>query len=162
MAKEEVFEAAKKVYGLYGAFFKAVAQEFGTEKALELHAKAHEEQGVASGKMLKEKIGEESPDLEKLGLILKESNLGIGIDCNLDQTTASLLSFKNFRCPMFDGYRAGGLDDETAEALCQRGAAAKLGTMLRYLNPNLVYKLTRYRSEPDEPCIEEISMMGQI
>lgn len=112
--------------------------------------------------MLKEKIGEESPDLEKLGLILKESNLSIGIDCNIDHTTTTLLSFKNFRCPMYDGYRAGGLDDETAEALCQRGATAKLGVMLRYLNPNLVYRLTRYRSELDEPCIEEISMMSKI
>ena len=58
MATEEVFEAAKKVYGLYGAFYKVVAQELGTEKALDLHAKAHEEQGIASGKLLKEKIGE--------------------------------------------------------------------------------------------------------
>ena len=62
----------------------------------------------------------------------------------------------------YDGYRTGGLDDETAEALCQRGAAAKLGAMLRYLNPNLEYNLTRYRSEPDGPCIEDISMMRQI
>jgi len=59
-------------------------------------------------------------------------------------------------CPMYDGYRIGGLDDDTAEALCQRGATAKLGTMLRYLNPKLVYKLTSYRSKPDEACIEDI------
>jgi len=158
MAKEEVFEATKKVYGLYGAFFKVVAQELGTEKALELHAKAHDEQGMAAGRMLKEKIGEESPDLQKLGSILKDSNLSIGIDCNLDQTTESLLSFKNFRCPMYDGYRTGGLDDDTAEALCQKGATAKLGTMLRHLNPKLEYKLTSYRSKPDEACIEDIFM----
>lgn len=29
MANEKVFEATKKVYGLYGAFFKVVAQELG-------------------------------------------------------------------------------------------------------------------------------------
>jgi len=158
MAKEEVFEATKKVYGLYGAFFKVVAQEIGRDKALDLHVKAHEEQGMAAGKFIKEKFGEESPDLEKLGSILKDSNLSIGIDCNLAQTTAALLSFKNFRCPMYDGYRAGGLDDETSEALCQEGATAKLGTMLRHLNPKLEYKLTSYRSKPDEACIEDISM----
>ena len=97
MATEEVFEAAKKVYGLYGAFFKVVAQELGTEKALDLHAEAHEEQGIASGKLLKEKIGKESPDLKKLGSILRDSNLGIGIDCKLDIASPSLVSFKNFR-----------------------------------------------------------------
>ena len=158
MATEGVFKTATKVYGLYGAFFKVVVQELGTEKALDLHAKAHEEQGIASGKMLKEKIGEESPDLQKLGSILRDSNLSIGIDCKLDIASPSLVSFKNFRCPMYDGYRIGGLDDDTAEALCQKGATAKLGTMLRYLNPKLEYKLTSYRSEPDEACIEDISM----
>jgi hypothetical protein len=158
MAKEEIFEATKKVYGLYGAFFKVVADELGTKKALALHAKAHEEQGMAAGKFLKENLGDESPDLQKLGSILKDSNLSIGIDCNLHQTTESLLSFENFHCPMYDGYRAGGLDDDTAEALCQKGATAKLGTMLRLLNPKLEYNLTRYRSESDEPCVEDISI----
>jgi hypothetical protein len=159
MANEEIFEATKKVYGLYGAFFKVVADELGAEKALEMHAKAHEDQGLIAGKMLKDKFSDESPDLQKLGTILKESNLSIGIDCNLDQSTDSLLSFKNYRCPMYDGYRAGGLDDDTAEALCQEGATAKLGTMLRHLNPRLEYKLTSYRSKPDEACIENISMV---
>ena len=85
MAQDEVFEATKKVYGLYGEFFKVVADELGTEKALEMHAKAHEKQGIESGQLLKEKIAEESPDLQKLGSILRDSNLSIGIDCNLDQ-----------------------------------------------------------------------------
>ena len=158
MAQDAILQTATKLYGLYGAFFKVVSAELGVEKALDLHAKAHGEQGLAAGKLLKEKIGEESPDLQKLGAILKESNLSIGIDCNLDQATPGKLTFINFRCPMYDGYRIGGLDDETAEALCQRGAAAKLGTMLRHLNPNLEYQLTRYRPAPEEPCIEEIMM----
>ena len=59
--------------------------------------------------------------------------------------------------PMYDGYRMGGLDDETAEALCQRGAAAKLGTMLAQLDPSIAYHLKHYRARPDEPCEEEIS-----
>jgi len=42
---------------------------------------------------------------------------------------------------MYDGYRAGGLDDETAEALCQKRAPAKLGAMLKQIDPNIIYKL---------------------
>ena len=125
---------------------------------MEMHAKAHEDQGLIDGEMSKDKFGDKIPDLQKLGAVLKESNLSIGIDCNLDQTTGTLLSFKNYRCPMYDGYRAGGLDNETAKALCQEGAAAKLGTMLRYLNPKLEYKLTKYRTEPNDLCIEDISI----
>jgi hypothetical protein len=156
MPNEEVFEAAKKIYSLYGSFFKTVAQEVGLEKALALHTQAHEEQGITSGKLLKEKMGEGAIDLQKLGSVLRESNLSIGIESVLDNANSSSALFKNYRCPMYDGYRMGGLDDETAEALCQKGATAKLGTMLKHLNPNINYRLKYYRLKPDEACEEEI------
>jgi hypothetical protein len=156
MTDEQVFLATRKVYALYGAFFRAVAQEVGRERALALHEQAHEEQGVASAGVLKEKLGDERPDLRKLGSLLQQSNLSIGIDSQLTHADASSVVFSNCRCPMYDGYRMGGLDEETAEALCQRGAPAKLGTMLRLLDPAISYRLTRYRSKPEEPCEEEI------
>jgi hypothetical protein len=87
--------------------------------------------------------------------VLRESNLSIGIESELAQASATSALLRNSRCPMYDGYRSGGLDDQTAEALCQKGAAAKLGTMLRTLDPRIVYRLTRYRARPDEPCEEE-------
>ena len=158
MAQDEVFKVATKLFGQYGAFFKVVAQEVGMEKALDLHVKAHEDQGIASGKMLKETIDNEKADIQKISSILRESNLSIGIDSNLEQSNSTLALFKNFRCPMYDGYRAGWLDDETAEALCQKGAPAKLGTMLKQIDPNITYKLKSYRSKPDEACEEEISI----
>lgn len=45
---------------------------------------------------------------------------------------------------MYDGYRQGGLDDETAEALCQVGAAARLGRLLGELDPRIHYRLNHY------------------
>jgi hypothetical protein len=107
MNNKEVFQATKKIYGLYGAFFKAVTHEVGMEKALELHTQAHEEQGIASGKMLKEKMGDEPFDIEKLGSVLRDSNLSIGIDSELAEADSSSALFRNSRCPMYDGYRMG-------------------------------------------------------
>ena len=155
MSREEIYEATKRVYALYGAFFGAVAREVGAERALALHAQAHEEQGLASGKLLKQKLGVR-PDIETLGSVLRASNLSIGIDSQLTAADSSSALFSNLQCPMYDGYRMGGLDDETAEALCQRGAAAKLGTMLTQLDPSIAYHLKHYRSRPDGPCEEEI------
>ena len=48
--------------------------ELGTEKALELHAKAHEDQGLIAGEMLKDKFGDEIPDLQKLGAVLSDAS----------------------------------------------------------------------------------------
>jgi hypothetical protein len=156
MTEEQVFQATRKIYALYGAFFKAVAQEVGIERALALHTQAHEDQGIASAKLLKAKIGNEQFDIQKLGSVLQESNLSIGIVSELVRTSPSSALFRNSRCPMYDGYRMGGLDDETAEALCQKGAPAKLGTMLKQLDPGIFYRLKHYRLKPDETCEEEI------
>ncbi len=157
MTDEQILIATRKVFALYAAFFKVVAQEIGLERALALHASAHEAQCIAPAKLIKDKIGDAPFDIKKLGSILQQSNLSIGINCELAQATASLALFKNSQCPMYDGYRMGGLNDETAEELCQTGAAAKLGTMLKQIDPRIKYRLKYYREKPDEACEEEIS-----
>jgi len=157
MTEEQIFQATRKVYALYGAFFKAVAQELGMEKTLALHVRAHEEQGVTSAKSLKEKMGDEKFDLQKLGSVLQQSNLSVGIASELAHATSESALFSNSRCPMYDGYRMGGLNDETAEALCQKGAPAKLGAMLKQIDPGITYRLKHYRTKPEEACEEEIS-----
>ncbi len=60
-------------------FFAAVAEELGTERALALHAEAHEAQGLKSGELLKRTVGE-TPGIERLGALLQASNLSIGIN----------------------------------------------------------------------------------
>jgi hypothetical protein len=48
MTREEVYQATKKVFGLYGALFNLVAREVGMEKALALHVEAHERLGITA------------------------------------------------------------------------------------------------------------------
>jgi hypothetical protein len=141
---EESYSAAVKVYSLYGAFFNEVARELGEKKALALHRRAHELMGIQTGRKLKEQIGSIKYDLKALAEILRKSNLGIGIDSQMAERPGSLL-LRNARCPMYDRYRMGGLGDEVAEALCQIGAPAKLGSTLKELNPSVSYRLTQYR-----------------
>ena len=158
MLREEVYQATKKIFGLYGAFFDLVAQQIGIEKVLDLHIKAHERLGITAGKLLKDKLGKERPDLQELGNILRESNLGIGIESEVADMNPTSIVFSNLKCPLYDGYRLGGLDDKTAETLCQQGAPAKLGSTLMYLNPDIKYHLQYYRTKPDEPCKEVIQL----
>jgi hypothetical protein len=154
---EKSYSVAVKVYSLYGAFFKEVAKELGGQEALALHRRAHELMGIATGKKLREQTGDIKYDLKALAEILRKSNVGIGIDSQMVEGPGSLL-LMNARCPMYDGYRMGGLDDDDAEALCQFGAPAKLGSILKELNPNVSYRLTHYRDKPTERCEEEIRL----
>lgn len=160
MAGEEIYQAAKKIFALYGAFYSLVAQQMGTEKALYLHAKAHMQLGITAGKALKDKLGKEIPELQNLGDILRESNLSIGIESEVAERSLTSIVFRNLRCPIYDGFRLGGLDAKTAEILCQWGAPAKLGSTLTYLNPDIKYNLQQYRRKPEEPCEEVIQLKG--
>jgi len=157
MSGKEGYNAAVKVYALYGAFFMEVAQEFGKEKAVALHRKAHELMGVKTGRMIKEQMAGAEFDLQTLGTVLRSGNMSVGIDCEVVQAPSSLL-LRNSRCPIYDGYRMGGLDDDIAETLCRVGAPAKLGSTMKQLNQDVVYHLKHYRDKPDERCEEEIKL----
>jgi len=157
MADEEAYGAAAKVYALYGALFNKVVKELGEGKALALHKNAHEYIGLKTGKQLRDQMGDIEYNLDTLTTILQKGNQGIGIDCQMVKGENSLL-LRNLRCPMYDGYRAGGLDDMMAETLCQIGAPAKLWTTLKQLNPVVIYKLNHYRHKPDERCEEEVKL----
>jgi hypothetical protein len=120
--------------------------------------RAHETLGVKAGKGLVEVAGTAGCGIDRLGGVLRESNLSIGIDSQLKHADTGVAVFHNLQCPLYEGYRMGGLDEATAEALCQRGAPAKLGATLRQLNPRLTHRITRYRTRPDEPCEEQITL----
>ena len=157
MSGQEAYNAAVKVYALYGAFFMGVAREFGKEKAVALHRKAHELMGTKTGRMIKEQMVDAQFDLAALATVLRNGNMSIGIDCEMVETPGTLL-LRNSRCPICDGYEMGGLDHDTAKTLCEVGAPAKLGFTLRQLNPNAVYQLKHYRDKPNDRCEEEIKL----
>ena len=155
MSSEDIYKVARNIFGRYGAFFKIVVNEIGMEKALALHAEAHKELGVNTADAIRESMKGVEFNLESLGPLLRDGNVSHGLVSEMVETTSSIL-LKNSRCPVYDGYRMVGLDNETAEALCQYGAIAKIGTTVNLLNPSLSYELTHYRSKPDESCVEEI------
>ena len=154
---EDSYEAAVKVYALYGVLFNEIVKELGEGKALNLHRNTHEYIGLKTGKQIREQMGDIDYDLETLSKVLQKGNQSIGIDCQMVKSTDTIL-LRNLRCPMYDSYRLGGLDDRMAEMLCQVGAPAKLWTTLKQLNPDVVYNLNHYRDVPDERCEEEVKL----
>jgi hypothetical protein len=154
---EDSYEAAVKVYALYGVLFNEIVKELGEGRALNLHKNVHEYIGLKTGKQIREQMGDIDYDLKTLTWVLQKGNQSIGIDCQMVKSTDTIL-LRNLRCPMYDGYRMGGLDDRLAEMLCQVGAPAKLWTTLKQLNPNVVYSLNHYRDVPDERCEEEVKL----
>jgi hypothetical protein len=157
MNNEDVYQATKKVFAAYAGFFHEVVKEIGLERALALHQAAQERIGLTTARVLWSP-GREKLELGCLQKTLLASNRSIGIDSELAETTATSAVLRNARCPMFDGYWMGGLDDRTARLLCERGTAARLAATLHELNPRVAHQVTHYRSNPEDACLEEIAL----
>ena len=144
MASTEAFNAAKNVVGMYGIFFKTVAQEIGMERALALQSKAYETFGSELAEMFKE------PDLNKLASQINEMNKGYGTvaETNVEPTK---IVFKILKCPWYEGLQAAGLSQEEIRAWCQHSGEGQI-------LPNITGSIVRFRSSADDYCIEEIEV----
>jgi len=139
LTNEDAFNVAKSAFSMYGAFFNNVAQEIGVEQALNLHTKTTEMMGVQMGQMTKEQMGISELDAKAAAMVARSVVSGFGISkVDAEEKPTSVL-IKVHGCPLYEGYRAVGIDDETIEVLCRKGAL-------------------KFRSAPDDCCEEEITL----
>ena len=104
MAKEDVFNATMSMVGMYGGLFKAIADDFGLDKALEYHGRQGEPFGMMIGETLKQQLGDKKPTPEALKAILQPMMEGFGFDMEYDVSPTEI-SFKIPRCPFYEGFK---------------------------------------------------------
>jgi hypothetical protein len=159
MAMEDKFDGAKTAFGFYFAFLNAVAQEMGMEKAAALSAKVDEKLGAVQGKMMKEQAGTKEFDAKSASLqasgVIAEA---LGIKSEMIEGTPQKAVMKCGRCPVYEAAQMAGLDAKTMEAMCRGGSLKFMDAMVKQLNPNLSYKLKKFRSAADDFCEEEVAL----
>jgi hypothetical protein len=158
LINEDVFNAAKNAFSMYGAFFNTVAQEISVEQALNLHTKTLEMMGVHMGQTTKEQMGIKELDAKTAAKVTRSVVSGFGIS-NVDaeeKPTSVLINVHE--CPVYEGYHAVGIDDETIEVMCRKGALRFMDTFFKQLDPNASYQLNKFRSATDDCCEEEITL----
>jgi len=147
MITEEVYEAAKNGYSAYGKFFKAVTEEIGMKKALELHGCGYADYGPIFDEMFK------TLSLDELGVSMGEMFTSLGLDTKISQTSNSVKATTQ-RCPEYDGYKEAGLDHETIKKLCHC-TIESVDASLQKLGANGRVSIKKYRSDSADYCIEE-------
>jgi hypothetical protein len=154
---EDTFNGSKNALTTFFAYFNAVAQEIGMERALALHTKMAEVRGANMGKMLKEQSALEEFDPKAAASLARNSiEKGYGISSEVIEESPQSVVFKVGRCPLYEAAQELGLDAEVIETLCRAGALRFMYTTVKQLNPNLNYKLRKFRSAADDFCEEEI------
>jgi len=157
MAIENTFNGAKNALTLMQAYFLAVAQEIGLEQAVALDTKVCEAMGSAQGKMMKEQAGMKEIDAKSAASMASDSiREGFGITSEVIEESTQKVVVRCLRCPVYEANQMVGIDTEAMETQCRASSIKYMDAMVKQLNPNLSYKLRKFRSGPEDFCKEEI------
>ena len=155
MQKEEAFGATKVMSMLYGGFFKDVAKEVGSEKAVALHAHQGEAFGHVLAGMLQAQAAEKGLTITTLSSVLSAAPAVFGMTPEVEDTAPSV-TLHSHQCPMYDGFRDAGLDHETIGSMCRAMAAAEYAALTKAV-PQVSARV-EFRSAPDKACVEHYSL----
>jgi hypothetical protein len=112
--------------------------------------------GVLQGRMAKEQAGMKDFDAKAAHLVCSQLIGGLGITTEVTKRGTQEVVYKVGRCPVFEAAQLMGQDVQTCEAACRAGAISFMDTVVKQLNPKLRYEMRKYRSAPEEPCVEAI------
>jgi len=157
MTVEKTFNGAKSGLTFMHAYLNSVAGEIGMDQALAIDTKTCQALGAAQGQMIKEQAGAEEVDLktaeQMLSAMIKE---GFGITSEAVEENPSTIKCKVGRCSVYEAAEMVGMDNEAIESYCKAGPIIFMDSAAKQLNPNLSYRLTKFRSSADDCCEESV------
>ena len=155
MQKEEAFGATKMMSVVYGGFFKDVAKEIGSEKALSLHARQGEPVGAMLAGMLQAQAADKGLNITTLSSVVSAAPAIFGMTPEVEEAATSV-KLHTHQCPMYDGWKDAGLDHETIGSMCRAVAAAEYAALTKAV-PRVSARL-EFRSAPDKACVEHYTL----
>jgi hypothetical protein len=156
MSKKDTFNAASVSLAFYAGFFKDVAQEFGFEKAVALHASQGKKSGAALAGLLKNELGNKKFNLAAWERVYTSFMEQLGIKPEFKRK-GSTLTLTVGHCPIYEGFKSAGLDHRAIESMCSQMTASE-NAELKNAFPMLSGCL-KFRATPEEPCVEEFVLL---
>lgn len=157
MSIDDTFNGVKSGLTFVHAYVNTAAQAIGEEQAYALDTMTCEALGAAQGKMIKSKSGKHEFDLrESTQVIQNLIEEGFGIRSDVISETPHEVVINIRRCPVYESMQALGMDTKAMEKSCRAGSIPFMGAIANQLNPELKYKLTKFRVTADDYCKETI------
>ena len=151
MGRKEVFNGVTSGVSMLGLYYKAAAQEFGEEKAIQLYEKLGENMGAGTVQELKKKFGDTTPTMKELKETLDSSYKGMGFTFS-SKAGKTKLTNKVTSCPFYDGLAIAGVPHETINKICTCTANGEYKAIMKAYP-----ELTAYaepKKSPDGFCVE--------
>ena len=154
MGLEDVLKGATNGFANFFAYLSFVAQEVGMEKAIDINTKMAKYMGRVQGDMIKKQAGIEEADIKTTLSLVKGYLDGIGLTIDVLEESPTEVRYKCGRCPVYDGCVMAGIDKGLYEDICRRAPAEFMDALVKQFNPKLSYQLTKFRTAPDDFCVE--------
>lgn len=151
-AKEEVFEAAKMAYTLYGWLLQEVATEVGWETAFRAQSRIGDRLAGLYEPMFEQKSAGAELGVGAIAEALGDCYRHFGSDHEI-VAQGDTVAFHTARCPVYEGLKASGLDHAIIEKVCSVGTA-RSAELLHERFPGLTARL-KFREQGNQPCLEE-------
>jgi hypothetical protein len=156
MAIEDNLNGARGAFVFYDAYINTVAQEMGMEKALTFHTKMCENMGALQGQMFKGQNPNKDFDAKTAFSMITTVNDTLGLVTEVLEENPQKVRFKTKQCPIYEAGMLVGWDEKMRETGCRNGPIVFEDKICKQLNPNLNYRLVKFRSSADDFCEEEI------
>jgi len=123
-----------------------IFQILGTEKTLEVAKAQGERNGAAFVDGLKQ-MGGFTP--ENMAKLIDQAYLPMGLINIENKVTPTSLVMTNGKCPVYEGFKMAGLDDETISKQCEIREAAVHAKIAEAFGVTVNFT----RNKPDGPCV---------
>lgn len=155
---EERFVGASTAYIPYCAYVEALIKNIGEDKTFEILSASEKSRGIKVGKSVKKENPDVEYDLKKtMETIVEMASQIAGIDIVIELNDKRAVTLTQFgKCPVYEAAHSCGIPDEEIEKLCRAGSLVFLDNVVKQLNPELTYKVRKFRSQEDGGCVEEI------
>jgi len=144
---EQVFNAAVMWASEMGKIFKIL----GTEKALEVSKAQGERMGAGFVEGLKQ-MGGFTP--ENMAKLIDQAYLPMGLVNIENKVTPTTLVMTNGKCPIYEGFKMAGHDDDAIGKQCKTREAAVHAKLAEAFGITVNFT----RNKPDGPCVTVYKM----
>ena len=159
MANKDTFDGVKAGLMMYDALLLGVAEQFGMERAVALQSKVTEKIGAMQEPLTIKRKTTKNYDARAVEPLVRAAYKGLGSSIKIVEESLHCVLVQCSRCPNYEAARELGIDHPVIERWCRAGRIKSVETMIKLLNPELSFRLVRFRRTPEDFCEEEIVEM---
>jgi hypothetical protein len=157
--REDTFNAVKATFMEYGAFFTEVTKDIGVDRALEIMITRRGRFFRERASMIQQLVERNELDLNAFAAQAETYwRTNWGFDSTIESTPTSIITTTT-KCPFYDGFLEAGVPHRMIEAYCRGKDNAGDTEYKQHLGPHAGVKMRKYRTGPNDNCIEEAILL---